>query len=812
MTRTKDFVNILMGLTSASRIWVLGFGLLFASCIGSKRFEEGEYLLVNQRIKGNKKVPSSEMEVFYRQRPNRKILGLPIMPYLAAYYIGDPEKYEARGQSKKDRADKWMAKKLDAKPEKQEKWERKYSKKVHKASLLYNDGPSIKRSFGEPPVIFDANKAEETKLQIESFLRKRGYFDNEVIISKKTSKKKIYTTYNIRENEPTRLNSINYQYADSTMKRILESRDTKKSKLKVGSIYNEFRIKTEIEDMERTLKNSGYFRFSKQFISVLVNDTIGDRKVNIDFSVNPPKNDNASRRYRIAGVKFIEDASIEIDGAVRDSTHFKGIRYMFFKPYVKVKQLDQKIRVYPFQYYSLENTLKTQRNLANLNMYKYSNIRFDSAEQGFQGYIYTTPLPKYTTAFEVGAAVTQWLPGPFGSLSFRTRNIFGGAEVLDINVKGKIEAQTSFASETNFYQSADVGISAGLTFPNIAFPTPFRFKFNDQNPKTTVVTGYIYSSRPEYARHNANAHLRYSFSPKLNTTWSFKFFDLTMVQTDVKDQRFSDYLIDLQDNGNNLIFSFGNSLVTSMSTEFVYNDFKLNQNKRSKYFNVFLESGGTIWNLLETNTIEDNDTVLGLQYYKFLKGSFDYRKYIPTTRNSLAAFRFTTGLAYPYGANEAMPYEKYFFLGGSNTMRAWKPRRLGPGSYAERDENGQITYQFEQPGEILLLANIEWRFGIYRFLKGALFADAGNIWRMFPNPQQPGGEFSWNRFYREIALGVGYGLRFDFSFIVLRVDAGIKIYDPALPEGDRFVGGNLENYDPLNQNSTLWNISIGYPF
>ena len=752
------------------------------------------------------------MEVFFRQRPNRKILGLPIMPYLAAYYVGDPEKYEKRGQKKLQKANNWLAKKIAAKPEKQDKWEKKYQKKANKASQLANDGPSIKRSFGEPPVIFDEEKSTETANQIGYYLKKRGYFENQVSIEKKESKKRISITYRIIENEPTIIRSIQYQYSDDTIKNILQTPGRKKRKLVPGITYNEFLINDRIDDMERTLKNFGYFRFRKQHISVLINDTLEGREVDLYFSVSPPQGENASRRYQVSDVIFIEDASIELERGARDSTQYKGVSYLYYSPYVKLKQLDQKIRVYPQQYYSLDNTLKTQRNLANLNMYKYSNIRYDSAEDGFQAYIYTTPLPKYTTTFEAGAAVTQWLPGPFGSLSFRTRNIFGGAEILDISVKGKIEAQTSFASETNFYQSADIGVSAGLTFPNIAFPSPFRFRFNDQNPKTTVVAGYIYSSRPEYARHNANAHLRYSFSPRINTTWSFRFFDLSMVQTEVKDPRFATYLLDLRANGNNLIYSFGNSLVTSMSTEFVYNDFKLNQNKESKYYNFFIESGGTIWNVVEQNTVEPNDTVLGLQYYKFLKGSFDYRKYFPTTRSSLAAFRFTAGLAYPYGVNRAMPYEKYFFLGGSNTMRAWKPRRLGPGAFAATDQNGQITYQFEQPGEILLLANAEWRFGIYRFLKGALFADVGNIWRMFANDQQPGGEFSVERFYKEIAVGVGYGFRFDFSFIVLRVDAGIKIYDPALPEGDRFVGGNLENYDPLNQSATLWNISIGYPF
>jgi outer membrane protein insertion porin family len=782
------------------------------SCVNTKHLKEGEYLLYQQKIKGNKHVSSSELEVFFRQRPNRKILRLPIMPYLSANYIGKKEKYEKKGKRKKEKIDLWYHKKSKKKPGKQDKWDKKLIKKVNKANLLENEGPSIKRSFGEPPAIYDDRLAKETSEQISEYLKKKGYFENEVIIETNFKKKRVSLIFRTMENDPTLIRQIISEFSDTTMRTILSENQVKKPKLKPGSNYDEFLLKDEIDRIEKTLRNSGYFRFRKQYVRVTINDTIVKRMVDITIKVAPPKESNASRRFKINGVSFIEDASLEFENAVRDTSRYNGVRYIHFKPYIKLKQLNQKVRLFPNQYYSQENTLRTQRNLANLNTYKYSNIRFDSARDGFQAYIYTSPLPKYTTSFEVGAAVTQWLPGPFGSLSFRARNIFGGAEMLDISLKGKIEAQTSFASETNFYQSADLGITAAFTFPNIAIPTAFRFRFKDQNPKTSLVAGYIYSSRPEYARHNGNMHLRYGFAPKLNTSWSFNFFDFTVVRTDVRDPRFSLYLIDLKQNGNNLINSFGNSVVTSMSTEFVYNDFRINQNKKSKYYNIYFESGGTIWNFVEGRTSEPTDTVLGLQYYKFFKGSFDFRKYFPTTRKSLGAFRFTSGLSYPYGTNESLPYEKYYFVGGSNTMRAWKPRRLGPGSFSVKDQNGQITYQFEQPGEILLLANLEWRFGIYRFIKGALFADVGNIWRIFPNNAQPGAEFSLNRFYKEIAVGIGYGFRFDFSFIVLRIDAGIKIYDPALPEGSRLVAGNLENYDPLNQQSTLWNISIGYPF
>ncbi len=154
---------------------------------------------------------------------------------------------------------------------------------------------------------------------------------------------------------------------------------------------------------------------------------------------------------------------------------------------------------------------------------------------------------------------------------------------------------------------------------------------------------------------------------------------------------------------------------------------------------------------------------MGLQYFRYTKGSFDIRKYFPNKNENTLAFKLKAGLAYPYGINEVLPYEKYFFIGGNNSMRAWRPRRLGPGSYALIDPDGSINYSFEQPGEILLEASAEWRFNIVSFFEGAFFIDAGNVWRLNPVPTLPGGEFKTDRFYKEIAIGAGYGIRLDFS-------------------------------------------------
>lgn len=240
----------------------------------------------------------------------------------------------------------------------------------------------------------------------------------------------------------------------------------------------------------------------------------------------------------------------------------------------------------------------------------------------------------------------------------------------------------------------------------------------------------------------------------------------------------------------------------------------------SRFFRLFVESGGTTLNFIGTDIFKE-DKERGrnrLEYYKFLKIAGDYRKSHPVKNETAIAYRLNVGMALPYSENKILPYEKYFFAGGSSGIRAWRPRRLGPGSYTPIDTTGTfpvVNYDFEQQGEILLEASIEWRQNLIGFIDYALFADFGNIWTIHEDPSRKGAQFDLDRFYKEIAVGSGMGLRFDFSFLILRLDAGIKIYDPARPEGKRFIlsdGFYERPFIKSEAETVVLNIGIGYPF
>jgi len=234
-----------------------------------------------------------------------------------------------------------------------------------------------------------------------------------------------------------------------------------------------------------------------------------------------------------------------------------------------------------------------------------------------------------------------------------------------------------------------------------------------------------------------------------------------------------------------------------------------NSKESSSFLRYNIESGGTFLNFVGSENLSSKS----LEFYQYLKFNIDFRRYNPLTSNTVFSFRVNMGLAVPYGENNILPYEKYFFAGGSNGIRAWRPRRLGPGSYTPLDENGLYTDNFEQQGEILLESSLEFRHDILGFFDGAVFIDLGNIWTLRNDQSRVGAQFELNRFFNEIAIGAGYGIRFDFSFLLLRFDAGFKIHDPARSKGSRFVFTKGFNNDTFQASDNLvFNIGIGYPF
>ena len=294
--------------------------------------------------------------------------------------------------------------------------------------------------------------------------------------------------------------------------------------------------------------------------------------------------------------------------------------------------------------------------------------------------------------------------------------------------------------------------------------------------------------------------MNYEWQKTINKSFNVSIFDLNVVNTTNVDPDFAEFIEGLSENFRQ---SFEPSIISSVNAAYIFNNNDLTKNKRANFLRLFGEMGGLIPGATQS-IFDPNEpkTLLGLPYYQFVKSQIDVRTYQPVNEFATIAFRFNGGIGSPYGNSTVLPYEKYFFAGGLNSIRAWAPRRLGPGGYRQTDDNGELTYSIEQPGEIILESSIEFRSKIVGFVHGATFIDVGNVWTISEDTEREGSAFQLNSFYKQIAVGTGVGLRLNFSFLIFRFDVGVKVYDPArnglVPLRDKY--------------SRTYNIGLGYPF
>lgn len=364
-------------------------------------------------------------------------------------------------------------------------------------------------------------------------------------------------------------------------------------------------------------------------------------------------------------------------------------------------------------------------------------------------------------------------------------------------------------------------MSASINFPTLHLPQFMVGKLGSYyGAKTSVGVGFDFINRPEYQRTNLNLFQRYTWQKSEYSFFTFSFVNLNLLNTIYPETATSDafkgYLEELKLKGNNLYRSFNPSFVSSISFQYVYRDLlPSNELKNGKIFQLGLESGGSTLNLLPSHKFSFVTDLLNsgqdIQFYRFLRLNLDYRKYKMLGRNqkSQIAFKILGGVAYAYGDENdyQLPYEKNFFIGGPSSVRAWKPRRLGPGSYVS------TSNLVEQPGSILLESSLEYRFKLFPLfgqMNGAFFVDAGNVWNMTQGNTDPSTQFHLSDFYNQIAVGTGFGLRWDFDFFLLRLDLATKVINPANPVNQKWVLPQTSFEG--GQNPIEFNIGIGYPF
>ena len=784
----------------------------------TRNLEEGENVVYDNEIVGINQADADALLQLLEQEPNTRILGT--SPGVLLYRLGsqfyDSSKVAAKRQKVIDQLNTLQLNKEAQSSELAYKRKGENLKlKLEGLDKKIEYGNTLMRT-GNPVVILDSNLVEKSSRNMKGYLINHGFFDAAVDYSISTKNKKASISYLIEEKKPYLLDSV-YSRVDNPELQNLIFSFSSNSFLQKGQIYNQDNITAERNRLEELLKNKGYYMFSKSYINFIAYQDTAAKSIRIEQVIQKPTFAESHQVYTIDSISLRINPPSDEFADRQIQTQYQGIDFSFYRDRYSAKVLASRIQLQKGKPYNRTDALETQRLINSLDLFRFVNITFDTLGTSLTASIYTQPNQKYQLTNQLGMTITEQLPGPFFSTALRNRNFFRAGELLELNFRAGLEGVAS-ATGQGVYQSSEINTSLSVIFPR--FIIPFAPKtvqqFGKYNPNTRVQFGYLSTNRPEYDRNAINGQLGYTWSTRNNRqSFTINAADVSYIRTPYIQDEFLGILENLQKDGNNLIWSFLPSLISSFSGQTLinfnrYGDFSA---RKASLLRIFGESGGTTLNF--TNVRRNDSPEIDYANFQWLKGQVDYRRYYPISKKQTLAYRLNFGLARPYGVSAGiLPYEKYFFAGGGTSIRAWQARRLGPGSSTPiTGPGGSYDYRNEQPAEMILESMFEYRRKLFSYFDMAVFLDAGNSWMIGRDDARPGADFRYDRFYKEIAIGTGVGLRMDFDFLVIRLDLATKALDPARQEGQRWILDNIRLNRPFGERGqTVFNFGIGYPF
>lgn len=775
--------------------------LSIGACKSTKRVPDGKHLLVKNSIHiyGHAhNIEMDELKSIIKQKPNKKILGV-FRFHLSVYNLADNGK--------------------DTKV-------RNY----------------FKNTIGEKPVILDTMLTIKTNKQLQLYMFKKGYFNASVKDTTTFYKKKARVAYTISPETPYKINKIQYEIEGSSVRSNVLA-DTLNSKIKEGENYDEDILSEERDRITRMLKNSGFYDFSSEFIHFAVDSNLNNHKVNVYFKIyNPPSSDTListeHKKHYIHKIYIIPHFDSKNPKAnYKDTLLYNGYYFLYnndliFRPSV----IAQHVFIKENELYIQRNVEETFRKLNDLKAFRVNNILFNVIKDEknpnpmLDCYIYLSPFTKQSVTTElegISRAGTGQL-GTAANIVYTNRNLFNGAENLEVKLRGGIEFQPSITdvnnqkitgSTFNNFNTQEWGPEINLLIPQFLLPVkPERFS-KYFTPKTKITALYNFQENPDFKRQIFNLSFGYTWQETATKRHFLNPAEINLVNIDQKISlsRF------LEAIPNPFIRNSYISHITAAGRyTFLFNNQDLKKSRNFIYFRSTIEGAGNLLFFLHKATNQPKDSlnrylILSTPFAHFVKTDYDFRNYFAVNDHHRMVARIAFGFGVPLKNLNVLPIEKSYFGGGSNGIRAWVARSLGPGAYDDTTGINAIRL-----GDMNIEGNLEYRFDLIKFLKGALFLDAGNIWILKPDPLRANAEFKFDQFMSQMALGGGVGMRFDFNFFIFRLDIGNKIYDPSLKPDDKWVIRKsfdkewkdefARTHNNFRYRFTTINFGIGYPF
>ena len=760
-------------------LWIVVALLVFSSCNVTKLVPDGDQLYTGATVKVedstlNKKGKKSivnQTKGLTRPKPNSKFLGIPFK--LILYNMGgDPEKGG---------------------------FIRKFLRRI-----------------GEPPVLASSLNLEYNEKVLDSYLENVGYFQAAAAGDTVVKKKKAHATYVLTPGTQYTIKDVNFELDSSSLSTaIMKTRP--QSILKSGDAFNLDVIKGERLRIDAILKEEGYYFFSPDALILDADSTIEDHKVNMYLKVKGQTPVAAKKPYIIDEVYIYPNYRLNanrVDTSRSERFLYKGFNIIDPRKKFRASLFPGIMRFDSGDVYNRTDHNLTLSRLINLDVFKFVKNRFELSEnsQGDTGrlntYYYLTPLAKKSLRGEISANTkSNNFVGTVFTLTFRNRNTFKAAEHLD--VFANVGSEVQYSGNQSGFNSFKLG--GGVRFSIPKFVVPF-FRFNTTNafvPKSKIELSYdLLNRRKLYTLNSLKGELGYSWKPNLEVEQELNPISINYVRAINITQLYRDSII----KNPILRHAIDTQFIVGSNYSFTLNPLVNDPLGSGFYFNGLADLSGNIAGLLiKPDEFDGKKRIAGAPFAQYFKTQLDFRYYWALSKQARLANRIITGIGIPYGNSDQMPFIKQFFIGGNNSIRAFRSRSLGPGTYREADADS-ASFVPDQSGDIKLEFNTEMRYKFNKILEGAFFVDAGNIWLYNKDTSRVGTQFHKN-FMKDLAVGTGIGLRLDLTILLLRIDLAMPLRKPWLPEGERWVLDQVDfgNKDWRRQNLIL-NLAIGYPF
>ena len=698
--------------------------LILAGCSAQKFVPEGQYMLHRVEIKSmDRHLDPASLEPYIRQKPNSKWFSIFKVP-LGMYAL-----------SSKDTT-KWINRTF--------------------------------QNIGEAPVIFDSLQAWQTRDDLTQALHNMGYMNAQVDIETKVKKRRLDVVFILKPGTPYYINNLTYDIHDDSIARILQLEDTRQGLLHKGDYVTVDLLDRERKRITQQLMDTGYYHFNKDFIRFTADTVSGNKGVDLTlhlqkYRIGSSTDEALHPRYRIGRINYLSD----------DSTSLP----------LRMSVLKENTWLSEGSYFSSRGLQQTYNALGRLNTLRYTNIRLvESSDSSLLDCnIQLSPNKRNSISFQPEGTNTSGDLGAAASITYSNRNIFRGSETFSLQVRGAYEAITSLEGYQN-QNYIEYNVEAKLQFPRLL--TFFMGNsIRRRHPLATSEVSFSWNvqNRPEFHRRLFSAAWRYRWENTRNRrlSWRFDVLDLNFVSMPWISSTFKHEYLDSVTNRNAILrYNYEDLFIMKTGVGMSYSN-GVTAVKAS------LETAGNLLRAVSalsgaSQNQQEQYTFLGIAYAQYVKADVDYTHLITFDRNNQLALHAGFGIAYPYGNSTMLPFEKRYFSGGANSARGWSVRELGPGGYQRSD--GRIDF-INQTGDMKLDLNAELRSKLFWKLYGAFFVDAGNIWTIRDYSGQPNGQFSLDKFYNQIAVAYGIGIRFNFDYFILRFDMGMKAINPAYDSG-----------------------------